>query len=172
MRCSLNPFLWATFDRASSTTAAFTAAVQVRKSLLLHFAWVVDDAKCIVVSGHTRLSVCLSVCGRMHAPGCNLGNGRGCPLVVHHWADLQSMHRLRCYSNIARTRNVSNCLYSLYARWTMCLLLSVTLTLAYFGYRPTTGMTIAHLNVLTIYIGHKKIYHRNVRVLTNWYLLL
>ena len=27
-------------------------------------------------------------------PGCNLGNARGCPLVVHYWADLQSVHEL------------------------------------------------------------------------------
>jgi len=32
-----------------------------------------------------------------------LGRGRGCPLVVHYWADLQSVHRLRCYGNITRT---------------------------------------------------------------------
>jgi len=46
--------------------------------LLLHFAWVVDDAKCIVV---TCVCVCLCVCvsvrGSMptllHGPGCNLG---------------------------------------------------------------------------------------------------
>jgi len=30
---------------------------------LLHFAWVIDDAKCIVV---TRVCVCLSVCPRLH----------------------------------------------------------------------------------------------------------
>ena len=29
------------------------------------------------------------------------------PLVVHCWADLQSVHELRCYGNITRTRNVS-----------------------------------------------------------------
>jgi len=29
------------------------------------------------------------------------------PLVVHYWADLQSVHGLRCYGNIIRTRNVS-----------------------------------------------------------------
>jgi len=28
-------------------------------------------------------------------------NGRGCPLVVHSWADLQSVPRFRCYDNIA-----------------------------------------------------------------------
>ena len=57
-------------------------------------------AKCIVV---TPICVCLSVRGRMptllHGPGCNLGSRRGCPLVVHYWADLQSLHALRCYGN-------------------------------------------------------------------------
>jgi len=51
----------------------------------------------------------------LHGPGCNLGNGRRCPLVVHYWVDLQSVHSFRCYDKIARTRNVSECLYSLYA---------------------------------------------------------
>jgi len=31
------------------------------------------------------------------------GRGRGCPLVVHYWADLRSVHGLRCYGNITRT---------------------------------------------------------------------
>ena len=61
--------------------------------------------------GHARLCVCLSVRGRiptlLHEPGCNLGSRRGCLLVVHCWADLQSVHGLRCYGNITRTRNVS-----------------------------------------------------------------
>ena len=64
-------------------------------SLWLRFAWVVDDAKCIVV---TRVCVC--VCPRPHAD-VTLRHGRGCPLVVHYWADLQSVHGLRCYDNIA-----------------------------------------------------------------------
>jgi len=67
--------------------------------------------------GHVRLSVCLSVClslsvhsgmpALLHGPGCNLGSGKECPLVVHYWVDLQSVHGLRCYGNITRTRNVS-----------------------------------------------------------------
>jgi len=65
------------------------------------------------------LSLCVSVRRRMptllHGPGCNLRNSRGCSLVVHYWADLQSVNGFRCYGNIARTRNVSECLYSLYA---------------------------------------------------------
>jgi len=61
---------------------------------------------------HLCVCACLSVRGRMptllHGPGCNLGSGRRCPLVVHYWADLQSVHGLRCYGNITpRTRNVS-----------------------------------------------------------------
>jgi len=50
--------------------------------------------------------VCVSVRARMptllHGPGCNVGEWYGMPLVVHYWADLQSVHTLRCYGN---TRN-------------------------------------------------------------------
>jgi len=62
----------------------------------------------------SRASVCLSVCLSAAAcrhyctdPDVTWGSGRGCPLVVHYWADLQLVHRLRCYGNITRTRNVS-----------------------------------------------------------------
>jgi len=70
--------------------------------------------------GHARLCVCLSLCvcvcvclclsvrGHMptllHGPECNLGSGRGCPLVVHYWADLQSVHGLHCYGNTMEMR--------------------------------------------------------------------
>jgi len=52
-----------------------------------------------------RLSVCLSICPRPHAhtiartADVTWGSGRGCPLVVHYWADLQSVHGLRRYGN-------------------------------------------------------------------------
>ena len=74
-------------------------------SCLLQFAWVIDDAKCIVV---TRVCVCVYVsvaAVRPHYctdPDVTWGHGRGCPLVVHCWADLQSGHGLRCYGNITR----------------------------------------------------------------------
>ena len=67
--------------------------------------------------GHARLCVCLSLVAFPHYytdPDVTWGNGSGCPLVVHYWADLQSVHGCRCCDNIARTRNVSGCLYSLY----------------------------------------------------------
>jgi len=61
--------------------------VVIINAALLHFALVVDDAKCII--GHARVCVCLCVCvcgclpvrrrmrTLLHGPGCNLGNGRG-----------------------------------------------------------------------------------------------
>jgi len=50
------------------------------------------------------VSVCLSVAAFPHYctdPDVTWGNGMGCPLVVHCWADLQSVHGFRCYDNIA-----------------------------------------------------------------------
>jgi len=85
-------------------------------AVLLHAAWVVDDANCILV-----MLICVSVCPTLlHGPGCNLGEWLvpwgGVPsVVVHHWADLQSVHRFCCYDNRAWMRNASRCLYSLYA---------------------------------------------------------
>jgi len=69
------------------------------------------------------MRVCVSVCLFLAAfphyctdPDVSWGNGSArCPLVVHYWADLQSVHGFRCYDNMARMRNVSECLYSLYA---------------------------------------------------------
>ena len=54
--------------------------------------------------GHVRLCVCvcLSAAACLHYctdPDVTWGSGRGCPLVVHYWADLQSVHGLRCYDN-------------------------------------------------------------------------
>jgi len=82
-------------------TSNHLAMAQSECWLLFTFAWVVDDAKCFVV---TR--ICVSVHGRIHYctdPDVTWDHGRGCPLVVHYWADSQSVHGLRCYGNITRT---------------------------------------------------------------------
>jgi len=58
-------------------------------------------------SGHTRLCVCLSAAACRHYctdPDVTWGSGRGCLLVVHFWADLQSVHGLRCYGNTMEMR--------------------------------------------------------------------
>jgi len=74
-----------------------------------------DDAKCIVVT-RVCVSVCLCVCVCLSAavrphhctdPDVTWGHGRGCPLIVHYWADLQSGQVLRCYGNITRTLVIS-----------------------------------------------------------------
>ena len=58
---------------------------------------------------HVCLSVYLSAATCPHCctdPDVTWDSGRGCPLVVHCWADLQSVHRLPCYGNITPTQNV------------------------------------------------------------------
>ena len=87
----------------------------------------------------SRASVCVSICLSAAAcphyctdPGVTLGM-LGVTLVVHYWADLQSVHGLRCYNNIAprvlaigahdrhwqhrseREMSASTCMYSLNA---------------------------------------------------------
>ena len=88
-------------------------------SLLVFITFRLTCRRREMYSGDGCLCVCLSVPRRtptlLLGPRCNLENDRGCPLVVHNWADLQSVHRFRCYVNIARTRDISECLYSLYA---------------------------------------------------------
>jgi len=54
--------------------------------------------------GHPRLSVCLclSAAACLHYctdPDVTWRSGRGCPLVVHYWVDLQSVHGFPCYGN-------------------------------------------------------------------------
>ena len=81
-------------------------------------------------TGHARLCVRVSASRRiptlLHRPGCNLGNGRGYPLVVHYWADLQSVHGLRCYDNIAPN-----------AKCPRVLVLALCLVLFYYCYHQS-----------------------------------
>ena len=90
-------------------------------------------------SGHARLCVCMSVCLCLAAfphyctdPDVTLGNDSGCPLVVHYWMDLQLVHGFRCYDNIARMRNVSEC--SVLA---LCLVLFVIMFVVVCAYLST-----------------------------------
>jgi len=78
--------------------------------------------------GHARL--CVRLCVYLSAAACphyctdpdvTWGHGRGCSLAVHYWEDLQSVHGLRCYGNITRTRNASKHMLVL----ALCLVLNV-----------------------------------------------
>ena len=56
--------------------------------------------------GHARLCVCLSAAACPHYctdPDVTWGVV-GVPLVVHYWADLQSVYGLRCYGNTMEMR--------------------------------------------------------------------
>jgi len=83
------------------------------------------------------MRVCLCVC--LTAAACPLyctdpdvtwGYGRGCLLVVHYWTDLQSVHGFHCYDNMARTRNVSKCLYSL-CTWLLLFILVIIIIMCF-----------------------------------------
>ena len=114
---------------ANRLTRKLVIKLHLHKVIKLHFTWVIDNAKCILV---THVCVCVSVCNRMpallHGPGCNLGSGRGAP-VVHYWADVQSVHEFHCYDYIGKTRNVSKCLYSLYS-WLLFVILIMAILFA------------------------------------------
>jgi len=61
------------------------------------------------------LCVCLSAAACPHYctdPDITSGSDRGCPLVVHYWADLHLVHGLPCYGNIMRTRSMPSYIYS------------------------------------------------------------
>jgi len=92
-----------------------------------------DDAKCIMVT-----HVCLCVCPRLHAhllhgPGYKLGDGRRGPLDVHYWADLRSVHGLRCCGHIAWMRNVSE--YMLVLTFFLVLLLLFLMMIVMLNFR-------------------------------------
>ena len=65
-----------------------------------------SQEKCILVTPVcvcVCVSVCLSLAAFLHHctdPDVTLGNDMGCPLIVHSWADLQSVYAFRCYGNI------------------------------------------------------------------------
>ena len=93
--------------------------INVHSNVVLKYKFIGNKTKFIITfcvsrrrrkiyCGHARLCVCVSMSAAIRPHYCmdrdvTWGHGRGCPLVVHHWADLQSAHGLRCYGNITRT---------------------------------------------------------------------
>jgi len=100
---SVDIYLWAVVFSAVALSVLWWHLVNTVTSL--HFAWVVDYEKCVVATC-ICVCVCLSVC--LSSAACphyctdrdvTWGSGRGCPLAVHYWADLQSVQGLHCYGN-------------------------------------------------------------------------
>jgi len=53
---------------------------------------------------HTHVCVCVYVCPSLQSDTrrrCNLEEWYGCPVVLHYWADLQSVHGFHCCDNKA-----------------------------------------------------------------------
>jgi len=81
------------------------------------------------------VSVCLSAATCPHYctdPDVTWGSGRGFPLVVHYWADLQLVHGLRCYDNITRMRSVSEYMLEYTLVLAQCLVLVVVIKVVHF----------------------------------------
>jgi len=79
--------------------------------------------------GHARVCVSVCVCLSLAAcphycthPAATWDNGRGCPLVLHYWANLQSVHGFRCYNNITSNAKCQRVLVL-----ALCLVLSVSI---------------------------------------------
>ena len=60
------------------------------------------EAKCMLI-----MAVYVPVCLLPH-PDVTLGSSRGCPIVVHHWVDLQSVPRFCCYGKLATYTYIFN----------------------------------------------------------------
>jgi len=96
--------------RSLVTGTCSTLYVATRSSCTVHYqstplvAFRVIRRRREMYIGHARLCVplCLSVCLSLAAcphyctdPDVSWGNGRGCHVVMHYWADLQSVHGFR-----------------------------------------------------------------------------
>ena len=91
-----------------------SAKTQPCHSAVVIITFCVSSRRRKMYCGHKRLCVCLCVClsvclsAAVRPHYCTdldvtWRRGRGCHLVVHYWADMQSVHGLRCYGTITRT---------------------------------------------------------------------
>ena len=98
-----------------------TAIFQLNLGVSCFITFRVSHRRREMHSGHGRQCVCLCVCLSFvslphYCTDPDVTEGMiGVPSSCALLGGLQSVHRFRCYDNIARTRNVSECLYSLYA---------------------------------------------------------
>jgi len=101
---------------------------------LSHLAWGIAEVKCIVVMA-VCVSVYLSLETLLHHcmdTAVTWANGRRCPLVVHYWADLQSLHGFRCFDNIHVCKLIA--LYTTNAYSANCVISASACTCSMYGY--------------------------------------
>jgi len=113
--------------------------------------------------------VCLCVCVFLTTcphyctdPDVTWRNGRGCPVVVHYWADLQSMHGFRCYDNIGPNAKcqrvlvlilclvvvVAACCQGLLMVWSQCTILTSSLPPPILCRAPTPWFAVSPLTAV------------------------
>ena len=117
-----------------------------RYRFLLHFAWGIAEAKCILVVA-VCVSVCLSVCLSLvfphycTDPDVTWGNGNGYPVVVQYWADLQLVHGFCCYDNIALNTK---------CQWVLVVALCLVIVIVAAWYAETYHLLFVFLSVTCI----------------------
>ena len=101
--CMMTCLTFFCLDRHTDTVITFRASRRRREMYIGH--------------AHLCVSVCLPLAACPHYctdPDVTWRNGTGCPLVVHCWAHLQSVHGFRCYDNIReREMSASTCTRSM-----------------------------------------------------------
>ena len=136
----------------------------------------VSRRRCKMYFGHFHLSVCLPVprciLTLLHEPpDVTWRNGRGCPLVVHYWADLQLLHGFRYYDNITQTRHVIEC--SVLA---LCLVSALIILSYFFNFSQlwwaytslATLQSVSYCNVGTNVTLLRKINSLSSELLRDW----
>ena len=96
-----------TYSWCNQTATIADCEAQVTRSLAIHYISRESYRPREMYCGHARLCVCLSAAACLHYctdPDVTWRSGRGCPLVVYCWADLQSVYELRCSGNTMEMR--------------------------------------------------------------------
>jgi len=108
------------FFSLQATVMLYPCTISIGQAIAEVITFRVSRRRRKMYCGHVHPCVCVCVCVCLSAAACphyctdpdvTWESGRGCPLVVHYWADLQSVHGLCCYGNITRTQNVSEYRY-------------------------------------------------------------
>ena len=89
-----------------------TSCINLLQLSWFHLSGQVKSALPTAIGLWRRSSVPRRIPTLLHGPGCNLGNGMGCPIVVHYCADLQLVNWFGCYG--IKCKMSAGQMYSLY----------------------------------------------------------
>ena len=103
-----------------SSNQSLIQILRILMRIKLQFYYILRESQMMRNVYWSCMSVSVSVCPSLHAHRHNTAQtqmqlGEIVGGALQFWADLQQVHGFHCYDNIILTRNVSECLYSLYA---------------------------------------------------------